>query len=50
MSRYKRPLRLCVINKILGSANAKYHYIKGKSPFLQKTKQKKHNGCSLGYL
>ena len=26
VSRYKRPLRLCMSNKILRSANAKYHY------------------------
>ena len=26
VSRYKRPLRLCIRNKILRSANAKYHY------------------------
>ena len=26
MSRYKQPLRLCMRNKILRSANAKYHY------------------------
>ena len=26
MSRYKQLLRLCVRNKILRSANAKYHY------------------------
>ena len=26
MSRYKHPLRLCVSNKILRSANAKYHH------------------------
>ena len=27
VSRYKRPLRLCMRNKILRSANAKYHFI-----------------------
>ena len=27
MSRYRRPLRRCMRNKTLGSANAKYHYI-----------------------
>ena len=27
VSRYRRPLRLCMRNKILRSANAKYHYI-----------------------
>ena len=27
MSRYRRPLRRCMRNKILGSANARYHYI-----------------------
>ena len=26
MSHYKQPLRLCMRNKILRSANAKYHY------------------------
>ena len=26
VSRYKRPLRLCMRNKMLRSANAKYHY------------------------
>ena len=26
MSRYKQPLRLCMRNEILRSANAKYHY------------------------
>ena len=26
MSRYKQPLRLCMRNNILRSANAKYHY------------------------
>ena len=25
--RYKRPLRLCMRNEILRSANAKYHFI-----------------------
>ena len=26
VSRYKQPLRICMRNKILRSANAKYHY------------------------
>ena len=42
VSRYSRPLRCCIRNKMSRSANAKYHYI---LPFSIKYIKETYLGC-----